>query len=491
MKTKIYHIRNIIFGLLILTGSKINAQSLRIEYDFIKDKVRYYRTSPGDDKGKEILSPVVGRNKMITVEVVNFNNFVYTAQANYSSSKVETQSDMSLMNIITPLVIPGSTGAFFTSLGGNLPEEGDGRGGLMATQTASDAYDDMRDAFDDLTSIASNIQTMEYAIKKLNKLRYNPYLPTDTIVQITDHLIQLIFEKPTVNPTDFTDAILSFNNRLNDATNTFSNASNRFLNAYNDYASHQNGMSFDGQGMDQTVRALQAQVTEVAAQIDPEYITQRIDLLESLYTSIKTTSFTFNSSHAAKDDQIELVLSFYKNPATTDSAAPGMADMNNIDQLSKIKDKKISIIVRGDMKMSTSIGLGFPVFGNNEAFINKDSIITGVPGNNYSPNLAGYINFYPYNGRVANIGGTFGIGVPLTDKNRTVNMFMGACGMFGSQNRVAIHAGATLGQVKILGEGYSSGDQLPSATQEVPTTTNWQWGGFLGISFNIAKTSSN
>ena len=84
----------LIVALIVFSGVDLYAQSLRIEYDFIQDEVRYYRTKPGDRIGKEISSPVVGRNKLVTVEVVNFNKFVYAADVTYTSRTVEKQSDM-------------------------------------------------------------------------------------------------------------------------------------------------------------------------------------------------------------------------------------------------------------------------------------------------------------------------------------------------------------------------------------------------------------
>jgi hypothetical protein len=465
----------------------VRAQSLRIVYDFIKDDVTYYRTKPGDKKGKEISSPIVGRNKMVQVEVVNFNKFVYTASSTFTSQKVEEQSDMSLMNIISPLVMPAGSGSFFTTMGGTLPTE-IGRGGLLSMEDASSAYDDMNVAFRTMNELENNIKSMDYAIRKLNSLRYNAYLPTDTIVELADHLVETIFKKPTVRQSDFTDAIVAFNTSYSKASASLSASSLRFLNAYGEYDSNTEG-DFEGKGMDKMVRQFRTAVVDPSIGIDPDVMTARIDLLETIYTSIKSNNFAFNASHAAKDDEVELLLKFFQNPASTDSTGPALANLTDESLLALVKDKKINIIVRGDMKINTSIGLGFPKFSSSEEFFNKDSVITSQSGSSYSPNLAAYINFYPYTGRIANLGGTFGIGVPLNDPNRNVNMLMGAVALFGSKNRVAIHGGLTLGQVKKLDEGFAVGDYLLSATQVVPTRNNWEWGGFVGISFNLVRAA--
>ncbi len=474
--------------LLFLVVENAQAQSLRIVYDFIQDDIRYYRTKPGNATGKEIGSPIVGRNKVITVEVVNFNKFVYAANATYTSKIVESQSDIGFMDIITPLINPLGSSSFFTALGGTLPEE-IGRGGVLSTRGASSAYEDILDSYKQLTSLEASMKSVEYAITKLNKLKYNPYLPTDTIVNMSTHIVSQIFNKPVVNPSDFSAVIVSFNADYGRSVTNLKTSTYAFLREYNDYATR-NTEDFVGRGLDQLVINFNSEVERISKTFNPEYITQQIDFLETVYTSIISTRFVFNSSHAAKDDEIDLVLSFYKIPQNEDNIPTEIPDLNNLDALPKIKDKKVNIIVRGDMKVTTSVGLAFPRFETSDEFINKDSFIVSQNGGKYSPNIAAYVNFYPYTGRTVNLGGTFGVGVPLQDENRNVNMYMGLTALFGSDSRVSLHGGLSLGQVKQLGEGYKVGDKLLSPNQEVPIRTIWEWGSFVGVSFNISKTGS-
>lgn len=466
----------------------VQAQSLKIVYDFIQDDVKYYRIKPGDSEGKEISSPIVGRNKLVTVEVVNFNKFVYAANATYTSKVVESQSDIGFMEIVTPLINPLGSGSFFSALGGTLPEE-IGRGGVLSTRGASSAYDDILDSYNQLSGIEASMKSVEYAIAKLNKLKYNPYLPTDTILSLSNYIVGQIFNKPVVNPSDFSAAIVQMNSEYRSSVNNLKTSSVAFLREYEEYASRNAGQSFEGRGLDQMVRNFNSEVDRISKSFNPDYITEQIDFLETVYTSIVSTRFVFNSSHAAKDDEIELELNFYKIPIDDDNV-PQTPDLNNLAALPKIKDKKINILVKGDMKVTTSIGLAFPRFETSDEFINKDSFIVSQTGSAYSPNLAAYVNFYPYTGRSVNLGGTFGVGVPLQQDNRNVNMFMGLTALFGSDSRVSLHGGFSLGQVKQLGEGYEVGDKLLSTSQEVPIRNIWEWGSFVGISFNISKSGT-
>ncbi len=480
MKIKVFLLASIIsFGF-----STAEAQSLRIVYDFNKDEITYYKTKPGDKKGEEISQPIVGRNKLLKLEVTNFNKFVYAANCEFASSKTEESSNVNLFSTIMPLVFPGSSQSFFSSLGGAPPDVGRGGRGLLSSRTAAASYADLQEAYASLSKLESSVSNLDYAIKKLNELKYNGYLPTDTIVKMSDHLVEMVMSQKAVNPSDFSDLVVLYNDRYNNGTQQLRNASNNFLAAYDEYAMTHENEKFVGRELKSYATGLQSKLNAFSNETSAIDITDKINTLENLYTSIKTTSFVFNASQMASDDEIKINIIFYENPQGE------QANLTELESLKKVKEKSIRVTVKGDMKINSSIGLGFPYFGTNDNFINKDSVITSQEGNNYSPNLAAYINFYPYSGRIANLGGTFGVGVPLTDKNRNLNIFMGLSGLFGTDNRIALHGGLTLGQVKSLDQGHEVGDKLLSSTQEVPIRNTWQWGAFAGISFSLANLQS-
>jgi len=228
----------------VFLSVSVKAQSLRIVYDFLQDEIHYYKTTPNDKKGKPNSTPVVGRNQIITVEVVNFNKFVFAADATYTSKVVEKQSEMGFLDLMGTMVNPMSATGFFTALGGTLPDEV-GRGGVLSTRGASSAYDDIRDAYNKLTGIEATMRSADYAITKLNKLKYNPYLPTDTIVNLSNHLIQNIFHKPVMNPSDFASVIVKINEDYHESMATLSSSSAAFLKEYQSYAARNSG-GFEG-----------------------------------------------------------------------------------------------------------------------------------------------------------------------------------------------------------------------------------------------------
>lgn len=482
MRSKV--LASIVFVLAGLLTAE--AQSLKIVYDFNTDNFTFYRVKAG--KPDEVLSyPVLRKNEMIHLEVVNFNKFVYSANCSFSSEDYVEDSDVSFMSLLTPIVMPGSSQSFFSALGGDA--SAGVRGGLMSDRSAKAAYDDVTDAYTELYDLESVLRNIDYAITKLNDLRYNPYLPTDTIQAMSDQLIHLVFQKQTVNPSDFASYTNELTNQYRENTAQLSTATSHFMAAYSSYANEHPGENFIGKELGTQVSAMSTSLDQFSSNMSLEDLTSKLNTLENLYTAIKSTTFKFNTSHMAEGDQINLTMSFYENPKNAETGEYEMASLSSLESLTKVRTKQIKILTR-DLKFTTSVGFGFPYFTNNVGYINRDSVITTQQGNNFSPNLSAFLNFYPYSGRNVNFGGTFGVGVPLTDQTRTVNMFIGVSTVFGTDNRIAIHAGAAVGQVKSLDQGYKVNDMLPTATTDVPTRNTWDIGGFFGISFKLSGSSN-
>lgn len=477
-----------LFLLFAFLSSQISmGQGLKIKYDFNTDQYTFFKTKPGKPD-KQIPFPTVRQKSMIELEVYNFNKFVYSANCTFKSESKDNEADVNFMNLIAPIVMPTSSASFFNSHGGVIDTDGV-RGGLLAKRTAKEALMEVEQSYQLLSTLSSNVSNFDYAINKLNDLRNNPYLPTDSIVAQSDRIMKLIFASGGEATSDFSRMVITFNKKYAESTSTMASATNKFMNLYRTYEAQMNGESFIGEGLDEIVKQMNAEMQAFMNAVSPTELTTKINALESLYTSIKSTTFKFNTSHMAKQDEVTLVFNFYENPKDADGNY-STPSLNNLQNLTKIRTKELVVTVMGDLKINSSFGFGFPYFSENVNYINKDSVIHSQPGDNYSPNVAAYINFYRYTGSNVNFGGSIGVGVPLTDRTRNVNIFLGLTSLLGSSNRIAIHAGATIGQVKSLDQGFLVGDKLLSNTQEVPTRNIWEVGGFVGVSFAFKQDKS-
>jgi hypothetical protein len=469
----------------LLTQLPAIGQNLLVKFDFLKDDFAFYEVKPGKPPVL-IAKPVVGRNNTVKIEVINFNQFVFAARCSFESGEASDNTQVNFLSILAPMVLP-QTGASFLAQFGKVgtPEES-ARGGLFSDPNASQSYLGVTESYNALYELERTIRNVDFSLSKLNELKYNRYLPTDSIKSMSNIMVTKILQKNSASHNDFADAI----DRLTDAYNTnlssFKLSSKEFDEAYDRYLNTRGGSSFIGQGTKENLKGLSEDVEKMETVINDNFIAKKMNLLENMYESIMNARFQFNASESAEKDYLNIKLEMFELPLG-ENGYPKAVSLDNLDAQIKTKIKKLKIVVKGDLKVNTSIGVAFPYYEDNTNFINKDSIIVGQSGNNYAPNITAFMNFYPYNGKLAQFGGTFGLGIPITEENRNMNVFLGASGLFGSKNRIVLNLGASLGQVNKLDDGNLEGDKLLSNTQEVPIRKVWQWGAFIGISFALSN----
>jgi hypothetical protein len=474
----------LLFLLFCLINESASAQRLLIKYDFLNDDFSYFEVKKDGTK-KQISRPVVTRNYNVKVEVVNYNPFVYTAVASYDVTEFVDAPNMSFLSMLSPLGLPTGGSNFLNSLTGM--ESTRGGKGLFAEPSAVSALEKVQNTYNTLYEAEEMTNQIDFIMQKVHKLKYNPYLPSDSIKAFTQNLMVSLFKQPNVESQDFLTKANQINTAVRSDVAKLNNYINNFQSAYQNYATTR-GQSggFEGEGYDEIVNAWGAQALEFADNFDSELLLQKLDFLESEYQAIMNTPFNFNTSDMAEGDALTITIDFYKNPIDADGE-PVAASIDDVTTLTKVKTKEVDITVGGDLKINSSVGLAFPYHKNNSSFINKDGIITAIDGNNFTPNIAAFLNFYPYNGKNVTMGGTFGVGVPISDDNRNFSFLLGASTIFGSDNKLVLNYGATLGQVNKLDNGFNLGDDLSDIYEPVPVRSAYNIGAFIGISFALAN----
>lgn len=459
------------------------AQRLLVKYDFLNDDLSYFEVGKNGLK-KEISRPVVTRGHNVKVEVVNYNPFVYTAVAFYDVTEFQDAPNMSFLSMISPLGLPTGGTNFLSSLTGL--ETTRGGKGLFSEPAAVQALDKVQKTYMTLYEAEEMTNNIDFIMQKVHKLKYNPYLPADSIKVFTQNLIISLFNQPNVQSQDFLTKANQINTTVKSDIAKLNNYINNFQTAYQNYATTR-GQSggFEGEGYDELVAAWGTQALEFSENFDSDLLLEKLDYLETEYQAIMNTPFNFNTSDMAKGDELTITIDFYKNPLD-ENGEPTTTSIDDISSLAKVKSKELDVTVAGDLKINSSVGLAFPYHKDNSSFINKDSVITAIDGNNFTPNIAAYLNFYPYSGKNVTFGGTFGVGVPISDDNRNFSFLLGASTIFGSDNKLVLNYGATLGQVNKLDQGFNLGDNLGDIYESVPTRNAYNLGLFFGISFALA-----
>lgn len=470
-----------IFTALMLFVQLASAQRLLVQYDFLKDDYKYYKVAKNGSK-KLISRPVVTRNHNVKIEVINYNPFVYSATASFESTEIQEEANLNFFSLISPLGLPTGGSSFLSQITGadNMTRGSRGTSGVMSIPQARDAFQAIEETYITLYKAEQMMNNIDFILDKTHKLKYNRYLPADSIKGFTQELLNELFLQDNVETKDFLDMANTLNSTIKGDLALFRSNVNSFTNVYNEYASTSPEPNFEGKGLDKLVKSWEQQASTFVREFDGDLLIDKLDVLETIYQSIMNTPYIFNVSDVAEGDAIVVKLDFYKNPDED-------SDATSVDDLLKVKSKEIDITVRGDLKISSSIGLAFPYYADNMEFINKDSLITSIDGNNFTPNISAYLNFYPYSARNVQFGGTFGVGIPISDDSKNFNFLLGVSTIFGSDNRMVLSFGTTLGQVNKVDQGFAEGDNLGDLITEVPMRKAYQVGGFVGISFALTQ----
>jgi hypothetical protein len=470
----------LLFALLGMCFLSLHAQNLLIRYDFLKDDYTFYRVKPG--KPPELIEkPVVGRNNTVKVEIVNFNKFVYAAKCNFEAGESDESSQVNFMSLLTPLVVPQSGASFLSQFGGgNANEENARNGSLFKDRLADQSYLAAQTSYKSLYEVERTLKNIDFSISKLQELKYNKYLPSDSIKKMASLLVTKAIKSENASHADFMNTIESLNNAYMTHLSSFKLSSEDFEGAFNRLSSSRGETTAKN-----PIKRLSDEVTKMEEFYDDDFISVKVNLLENMYESIINTEFRFNASDLAEKDFLDIKLDMYEYP-TDDEGLPKAVSQTELEDLVMVKNKKLKVTVKGDLKINSSLGLAFPYYANNFGYINVGGEIVEQPGNNFAPNISAFMNFYPYNGKLGQLGGTFGLGLPIAGDDRNLSVFLGGASLFGSKNRIVLNAGASLGQVTQLDMGLQNGEMLDNEFMDVPTRQVWQWGAFLGISFSVA-----
>jgi hypothetical protein len=473
-------------------------QDLTIRYDFIRDTFSYYHGK------RKLAQPILRRNYEVRVEVKNLNPFVFIGKCDWKEDVVQENTTTSA---IASLMSGGGLNfSGLTSIIGGVKldqllvsndktfSDGVSNPDTIINDEATSAieqFEACRSSYNTLKSIEESLNHIQSSAAKLKQLKYNPYLPADTLKKMAKWLVsQSIslnkkFSETELNATAFMDYNLKINNLIGSEYENLKNG----VATYNKYYEGLNRTNAEiaKLQLDKKLATMLAEAERMKEKYTTEEIGQRIEKLEQEYEHIKYTPFEYVCNYMARGDMLSLGLEFFElsKLARSENNIPGASIT---DTMRKIRTKSMNIIVRGDMKFTTSIGLGFPTyFKHNQNFTNPDTMIRSVAGNNFSPCVASYINFYPYRGRNAHIGGSFGIGIPVQGENTgNMNFFLGLSSVLGANSKVVINAGVAIGQVNVLNNGQRVGDILPY--KEDPSTSKaFKMGGFFGISFALNK----
>ena len=198
-----------------------------------------------------------------------------------------------------------------------------------------------------------------------------------------------------------------------------------------------------------------------------------------MYAALEASSFEQIFDYKLGADKMDIEIQF--KPTTLN------ATQARTTSGSEIKKRSVSVISRGGIKINTGIALTMNNFGRSskDFFISEDGVIGSQDNDYFTPNLSTMINFYPMISDGFNIGGSFGLSMPISEDVSGVNFLFGPSIFLGSKNRLALSGGIAYGPIDRLSHGLKEGDTTEIRSLDNYTKRVYDFGYFVGISFSL------
>ena len=209
---------------------------------------------------------------------------------------------------------------------------------------------------------------------------------------------------------------------------------------------------------------------------------ENLNKIKSLYTMLEASSFERTYDYMLEADKVNIELKFVQSDFAAD------ADANNDGNT--LKTRNIKLYSKGGFKINTGVALTLNNFGSKSQDFYKtvDGMIGADQNDYFAPNLSTMINFYPYTGENFNIGGSFGLSIPISGESKAkgINFLLGPSLHFGSKSRLSLSGGLAYGPVQKLTNGLQVGDDASNfGNVENFTKDVYDFGYFFGISFSL------
>jgi len=191
------------------------------------------------------------------------------------------------------------------------------------------------------------------------------------------------------------------------------------------------------------------------------------------YLEINLNPYEYSFTTPAEGDIMDFEISIFRKDST--KINPNL-----------LKKRHIKVPVKGGVKVNSSVGIGFSnYFQPTKNYYNRDSTIFAEPGDQFTPLLVSLIHFYPQSGRQMTIGGSFGVGIPLSGDFKSPSFLLGPSIFAGKSERIVISLGFMGAKASRLAQGYQVNDHFGAENQ--PIRTRYELGYFFSATFNLGQ----
>lgn len=208
---------------------------------------------------------------------------------------------------------------------------------------------------------------------------------------------------------------------------------------------------------------------------------QELANIQTEYIVLMQNDFSKTFRHSAEEEDFQFQMVF----SPLDSAAAAVVTEKTIEP--------VKIMVYGGLQVKPAVGLGFGgFFRQPQNYFVRDSLIFSSNRDAVTPYLTSFIHFYSKSRRETSLGGSLGVGVPLSGNENAglldaVSFFVGPSVVLGRNQSLVLNFSLMGGKVNRLAEGFTTGDYFDGPTELLKTESVYRLGYALGVSFNLGS----
>lgn len=463
----------ILLVLILATSSiSIAQERYRITYDYTTEKVNYLLLDKNSNVIDTLTNPKLKRNSLVELKLKNVNPFA-----------VQVQTDVKEEN----LVASGQGFNFSSLLGGINSFTGDQIDlntsalpdtNIFKSEAGTRGSSAATSNFEDLNNTITNVSALKTTF--LSNL-LNPNLDKETIM---NNLVETADAEQDVRLPSAKDnfyvylakvekSIKDSRSQLESNINTMSNSIDMEIDNNTDLTR--------GELVSRNIAIADLQRLVSNLNQSTNQSLQSLDELRSLYTVLEASNFEQTYDYELSADKVNIELKFVQSEFSN--------SIDNDDEPTTLKTRNITLFSKGGFKINTSIAMTLNNFGSKskDYFINENSMIGADNNDFFVPNLSTMINFYPFIGENFNIGGSFGLSIPISGNENIngINFLFGPSMFFGSKSRLSLSGGLAYGPVQKLTNGLEVGDQTSFGSVDNFTKNVYDFGYYFGISFSL------
>ncbi|WP_461589539.1 hypothetical protein [Winogradskyella sp.] len=468
------YIKTISILTILLTSCLSFAQErYRITYDYTTDKINYLHIDKNNKVIDTLDKPKIKRNSLVELKLSNVNPFAVQVKTDVQEEDlINTGQGFNFSSLLGS--INSFTGDNIDLNTSNLPDSNMFRSerGTRGNATAKSSVEDLNNQITNVAALKSTL------ISNL----LNPNLDKATIMENLLSTADADMDARLPSAQDnFYMYLAKVEKSIKDSKSQLESDISAMSKDIETSSSDTEKAVSRGELVSRNIAMADLQRLMADLNNSTGKSLQNLDELRSLYTILEASNFEQTYDYELSADKVNIELKFVQSDFSN--------DIDNDDTSTTLKTRNIKMFSKGGFKINTSVAMTLNNFGNNsnDYFIDESGVIGADNNDFFVPNLSTMINFYPFIGENFNIGGSFGLSIPISGNNNIsgVNFLLGPSLFFGSKSRLALSGGVAYGPVQRLTNGLEVGDTTNFSSVDNFTKNVYDFGYYFGISFSL------